>query len=616
MPLSRARPCCQSAHLVWATAGVALLAALAARIPYFVRSDFPLNDGGLFVAMSRDLLAAHFVLPMFTTYNSGDIPFAYPPLGFYVTAAVTAITGLDAIALARWLPLLTNLATVVCVVPLALSLTRPLTAARMAPIVFALLPRSYQWLIMGGGLTRSIGYLFAVACVWQAARLAQSPGLRRAAVCAALAALALAAHLEEGLFALYSLGLVLVCLRGIRGVATSAVIGVAAALLTAPWWGTVVAQHGIGPFQAASLTSGWSSAGTLISALGQFLAPPSLPLALLGSLAVLGAGVCLVRREPLLPIWLLAVFVLTPRSAPSEAVLPQALLASVAIADLLLPRLTGVLNETVSGLSSGSSSVVADYVGWLRTHSGRLLTTAVALVVLNGAVYRFWPRLPLEPFALESLTPAERGAMAELRGQIKPGERVLVLSATESWEEDMAGEWFPVLASGQSVLTPQGTEWLPDQLHARKVCLFQKVREVAPWGISELDTWASERGIIFSDIYISRVPRGPIDWGAMVNSAASSPEYEVLLNTPDAAVLRRRTPIAARWAESGEFVTATDCASLADQPAATVASFDGAFGPLAAAAWVRQHQQAIPDRPSLTRLLGGTVSLLPGITYR
>jgi len=175
----------------------------------------------------------------------------------------------------------------------------------------------------------------------------------------------------------------------------------------------------------------------------------------------------------------------------------------------------------------------------------------------------------------------------------------------------MAGEWFPVLAGRKSVLTPQGAEWLPDALHARKVCLFQRAREVAPWGISELDTWAAERGVVFSDIYISKAPRGPIDWQPVVSSARSSPDYTVLLDTPEAAVLRRSAPITPRWPASGEFVVAGDCESLADQPPQTVSTFDGYFGALAAQAWVHEREQARPAPPTLTGLLSQAFSMFP-----
>src|SRR5919204_6989211 len=87
---------------------VALLFALAARLPYFARSNFPLNDGGLFVAMSQDVLANHFALPAVTSYNAADrIPFGYPPLAFYIVAGLHALLGTDLLTLARWVPLVT-----------------------------------------------------------------------------------------------------------------------------------------------------------------------------------------------------------------------------------------------------------------------------------------------------------------------------------------------------------------------------------------------------------------------------------------------------------------------------------------------------------------------------
>ncbi|HTD79850.1 MAG TPA: hypothetical protein VK898_19595, partial [Chloroflexota bacterium] len=124
----------------WPSVALALLFALAARLPYFTRSDFVLNDGGLFVAMSRDLIASRFVLPAYTTYNAEHIPFAYPPFALYVVAATTTLTGLDPLVIARWLPLAANLATVVCVAALARLLLRPAWVATLAAIVFALLP--------------------------------------------------------------------------------------------------------------------------------------------------------------------------------------------------------------------------------------------------------------------------------------------------------------------------------------------------------------------------------------------------------------------------------------------------------------------------------------------
>ena len=52
--------------------------------------------------------------------------------------------------------------------------------------------------------------------------------------------------------------------RSLKGLALS--LGIAAGILalTAPWWGLVVARHGIDPFQAATTASGQDSLNPLI----------------------------------------------------------------------------------------------------------------------------------------------------------------------------------------------------------------------------------------------------------------------------------------------------------------------------------------------------------------
>jgi len=186
------------------------------------------------------------------------------------------------------------------------------------------------------------------------------------------------------------------------------------------------------------------------------------------------------------------------------------------------------------------------------------------------------------------------------------------LSSTWSWEEDQAGEWFPVLAQRHSVLTPQGAEWLPNRMHARKVCLFQRVRDTSGWqnGLADVDEWASNRGVEFSAIYVSKAARGPIDWSSVVASASTSPNYTVLLDTPDAVVLQRNAPVAPRWTVSGQFVVADDCRSLGDEEPGVKADFTGRFGDRAAVAWVAEHEQELPPRQSMSGFLVQSVNSL------
>src|SRR5512138_2486325 len=67
-------------------------------------AGFAINDGGMFAVMIDDLKANHYLLPTFTTYNHLNIPFAYPPLGFYLGAFATDIFGVSTVDVLRWLP--------------------------------------------------------------------------------------------------------------------------------------------------------------------------------------------------------------------------------------------------------------------------------------------------------------------------------------------------------------------------------------------------------------------------------------------------------------------------------------------------------------------------------
>jgi len=65
---------------------VAVLVGAVIRFLPLGASPYALNDGALFAHMANDLARNGFLLPEFTTYNGENIPFAYPPLGIYLTA--------------------------------------------------------------------------------------------------------------------------------------------------------------------------------------------------------------------------------------------------------------------------------------------------------------------------------------------------------------------------------------------------------------------------------------------------------------------------------------------------------------------------------------------------
>ena len=114
-----------------------VISSLFVRIFPILRSDFPLVDGGMFYSMIRDLQATNYSLPVFTSYNHQQIPFAYPPFAFYFTGAVNSLTGISLIRLIQWQPVVINIFTLVVVYFFVMKLTQSTTKGLLATFIFS-----------------------------------------------------------------------------------------------------------------------------------------------------------------------------------------------------------------------------------------------------------------------------------------------------------------------------------------------------------------------------------------------------------------------------------------------------------------------------------------------
>ena len=124
------------------------------------KANFPLVDGGMFYAMIKDLQASRFVLPVFTSYNQAEIPFAYPPLALYIAGLVNAVTGISLLDIIKWQPAILSILIIPFFYYFVKQVLNSEPKAALATLIFALTPNSYWWNIVGGGLTRSMGTLF------------------------------------------------------------------------------------------------------------------------------------------------------------------------------------------------------------------------------------------------------------------------------------------------------------------------------------------------------------------------------------------------------------------------------------------------------------------------
>jgi hypothetical protein len=122
---------------------------------------------------------------------------------------------------------------------LAREFLRSRVSVAVATAAFALVPRSFLWMIMGGGVTRSLAFLFAILAVLVVLRMYTRRDWRAAAGAAVFSSLTMMSHLEMALFVASSAAVLFVAYGRDRfGVRATSVVGAATLALAAPWWGT------------------------------------------------------------------------------------------------------------------------------------------------------------------------------------------------------------------------------------------------------------------------------------------------------------------------------------------------------------------------------------------
>ena len=395
--------------------GRALLlgAAVATAIAVWLRlasvlDDFPSGDGGLFWVMADDLRANGFLPPDRTTYNTGDIPWVYPPIGIYLVALLG-----NSLDLFRILPALWAIATLPALWLLARELVGE-RAALAALIAYGLTAPAYIGLIAGGGVTRGPGVLFAILTMWAVVR-------GNAAGAGVLAGLTILTHPIAAVYAALGSG----ALWAMRGARPRMLLAVPIALaIGAAWFGPMILHHGIDPLLAGVGSRDIDIVDNAILLLAETINPPNMAF----TIGAAGLVMAAVRHRWDLLVW----FVVTAFGAAVVdrwVAIPLAVLAGLAVdAALVHPRrLSSVALLAVAAVTTVSGVVLAD--------------------------------------PAETLTAEQRDILAWAESETPPDASFAVIG----YPVDRGFvEWFPALSGRVNVTTWQGSEWVPGAADQRE----------------------------------------------------------------------------------------------------------------------------------------------------
>ncbi|MFT3895364.1 MAG: hypothetical protein QM730_27375 [Anaerolineales bacterium] len=422
--------------LLWMT----VLIGLVLRFLPGLRAGFPLNDGGMFLSMIRDLRANHFLLPAFTSYNGSNIPFAYPPFGIYVAALLSSVFHISEIDILRWLPPLVATA----ILPAFYWLSNKVLASRpkaiIATALFAFFPGSSDWFIMGGGLTRSFGILFSLLALGYVYELFRDG--KHIWLSILFCALSVLSHPEVGL---QTAGLCFLLWlfygRNIAGIKNAVFVALGTALLTAPWWLTVLLQHGFAPFQSVMYAG---VRETLLASLFHTVFSMQGGLPILPLLSLTGMFVYFRKREFLLPAWAFLPFFVDPRNAPAIVLFPLVMLS-------------------IEGLYFLKEEFDRAYAKTMEKNNKAVMSTPIPQIILAVLLlyFLYLSHSSLGYLVRLSLTPSDREVMEWVKANTSAGSRFLLITnkGQISPMTDSYQEWFPALTERNSENTLQGKEW-------------------------------------------------------------------------------------------------------------------------------------------------------------
>lgn len=444
---------------------LSLMLGIIIRIPYFFLYNFALNDGALFVAMSEAIRENNYILPPTVLYNRAEIPFAYPPLSFYFVASLTELFNLTTLDVIRYMPLFFNILCICAFILVAFHLIKNKFIFLYTSLFFPLIPRSYEWLIMGGGVTRSVGFFFTLLAIYQANRLLIKKNIQTFVYCSLFLSMALLSHLEWGITSLITVALLILYKQSNkREFILIIALGATVLITTSPWWMTVVIKHGLTPFMAASKTSEWqpTTITNVVSVLKIF--DDELGGIPLSALAIIGWLVSIFRRDWFLPVWLVAIFLTTPRHGATPAAMPLAILAAIGLEQFLIPILLWATKNTFNTVRNTQLKLKTNDI------SMRLLTARVVAGVVTVILILIMTKIHYSQHTpLVALTGSERSGMAWIKEHTPSEAKFVVLTDSVSWQDDRVAEWFPVLADRKSLTTAQGLEWMPGNVFRSKV---------------------------------------------------------------------------------------------------------------------------------------------------
>jgi hypothetical protein len=434
--------------------------------------------------MVEDLIENGFRLPKYTNYNQANIPYAYPPLAFYLTGLMHSYLGIPLLTLFQYFPVVISTFTIPAFYYLTDAFFDKKFYRAIATFFFSMLPRSFEWFVMGGGVTRSLGFIFAILAIYYFWKVYASDNKKTHLLLASLfSTLTILSHPVSSLFLVFSIIMIFIYSRPIKNnIQKSLIIAVIVVFLTSPWWIIIILNHGVNPFVGAGSSGhvNWFEIKNIITQ--NYGYENSYFLTVLSVFALLGAFSGNNKNSIKLTILLVLGYIVIPRGGVDFLTIYMAMLATIGFGDILQIWNTKQNFEYHSVIQQ------------IRENSKTRIFLFFIIVYVFFAAYTY---KYVDSKDQVRLTVNDFRAMEWIRENTAEDSALLLYPSWDEkryWWNDFRAEWLPTITKRESVTTVQGYEWLPE-LFAERITRYTDLRFCKQRGAECVVQWTEEFGI-------------------------------------------------------------------------------------------------------------------------
>jgi len=188
-----------------------------------------------------------------------------------------------------------------------------------------------------------------------------------------------------------------------------------------------------------------------------------------------------IKKEYFIPLMLVAIFLVEPRSAHTIGNIPLAMAGGIFLANILLPALEKISEEQIPNNNRGIKV---------------FLIISIPYLLVNSIYQGF-------TLSQNHLSKSEQTAMTWIKENTPEDSQFLVITGEPEAMCDSSAEWFPALTERESLSTLQGREWILGRRFGEFIGHKSGIQNCIDQGLDCLKLESDYFGADYDYIYIS-----------------------------------------------------------------------------------------------------------------